>query len=97
MKYTPANKYDTILSDRLLSWGAKGLLIALLNAPKGWEMNIAQLVSSSPDGISRVRNLLNELIFTGYVTRRRLKNDRGSFSGIHYEFFYEPQPVLTNE
>lgn len=87
-----------------LSLKAKGLLSLMLSLPDDWNYTVSGLVKLSKDGKDGVMSALVELEQFGYLTRQRIQNDRGQFSGIEYNIFEQPQrekplaekPILDN-
>lgn len=74
-----------------MSLKAKGLLSLMLSLPDDWNYSIAGLVKLSKDGKDGVMSALSELEEFGYLTRSRLTNQKGQFSGVEYNIFEEPQ------
>ena len=70
---------------------AKGLLSLMLSLPETWNYSVAGLVSLSKDGKDGVMTALAELERFGYLTRSRVQNEKGQFSGIEYHIFEVPQ------
>lgn len=90
-------KNYTVLSnhhfkEKNMSLKAKGLLSLMLSLPDDWNYSIAGLVSLSKDGKDSVMATLSELEKFGYLTRIRLTNSKGQFSGVEYNIYEEPQP-----
>ncbi|MBR4407269.1 MAG: helix-turn-helix domain-containing protein [Clostridia bacterium] len=78
---------------------AKGLLSLMLSLPDTWNYSVAGLVSLSKDGKDGVMSALAELEKFGYLTRKRVQNEKGQFSGIEYHIFEVPQsekPIADN-
>ena len=59
-----------------ISWKAKGLLTYLIGLPKDWELSPSDLTNRSKDGITTVRNIINELIEYGYIKRTTIRNEK---------------------
>lgn len=77
-----------------MSLKAKGLLSLMLSLPDDWNYSISGLVRLSKDGKDSVMSALAELEKFGYLTRVRLQNDKGQFSGVEYNIYEEPQPQI---
>lgn len=77
--------------ERKMSLKAKGLLSLMLSLPDDWNYSIAGLVTLSKDGKDGVMSALGELEKFGYLTRERLTNEKGQYSGIEYNIFEQPQ------
>ena len=80
---------NTPMNDNRLSWGARGLLVYLLSKPNDWKVIMESLVNESPDGRTVVSALLNELIDSGYITRKYTRY-KGKVSGIEYTVYEAP-------
>lgn len=74
-----------------MSLKAKGLLSLMLSLPDDWNYSISGLVKLSKDGKDGVMSALSELEEFGYLTRLRLTNQKGQFSGVEYNIFEAPQ------
>lgn len=70
---------NTAVEDDRLSFKALGLLVYLLSRPDGWSTNYRQLVRTHRDGEASVRSGLTELQQAGYIERRRIHLDDGTF------------------
>ena len=90
--------------EKNMSLKAKGLLSLMLSLPDTWNYSVSGLVTLSKDGKDSVMSALAELEKFGYLTRERVVNEKGQFSGIEYNIFEEPQrekpiadiPILGN-
>lgn len=83
-----------------MSLKAKGLLSLMLSLPDDWNYSISGLVRLSKDGKDSVMSALAELEKFGYLTRVRLQNDKGQFSGVEYNIYESPQeqnPISENQ
>lgn len=78
--------------ERKMSLKAKGLLSLMLSLPDDWDYSISGLATLSKDGKDSIMSALGELEKFGYLTRQRLTNDKGQFSGVEYNIFEIPQP-----
>ena len=74
-----------------MSLKAKGLLSLMLSLPDTWNYSISGLVTLSKDGKDSVMSALAELEKFGYLSRERLVNSKGQFSGIEYNIYEQPQ------
>jgi len=86
---------NTALKDKRLSWKAKGLFAYLMSCPDDWNIYLKQLMDVSSDGQSSTTTALNELIEYQYITRERIKNQDGTFSGYDYKVY--EIPYLENQ
>jgi hypothetical protein len=80
--------------EKKMSLKAKGLLSLMLSLPDDWNYSVSGLVTLSKDGKDSVMSALAELEEFGYLTRVRLTNGKGQFSGIEYNIFEEPQKEI---
>ncbi len=86
--------------EKEMSLKAKGLLSLMLSLPDNWNYSISGLVKLSKDGKDSVMSALTELEKFGYLTRIRMVNEKGQFSGVEYNIFEQPQeqnPVSENQ
>lgn len=74
-----------------MSLKAKGLLSLMLSLPDDWNYSISGLVKLSKDGKDSVMSALTELEKFGYLTRVRVTNEKGQFSGVEYNIYEQPQ------
>lgn len=81
--------------DSRLSYEAAGLLLCLLSKPNDWIIKAQTLVREGCT-IKKVYRLFNELIATGYMTRKEKRDDRGRFVEWVYQVFEEPQVIEQN-
>lgn len=82
--------------EKKMSLKAKGLLSLMLSLPDDWDYSISGLATLSKDGKDSIMSALGELEKFGYLTRRRLTNDKGQFAGVEYNIFEIPQPKKPN-
>lgn len=75
-----------------MSLKAKGLLSLMLSLPDDWDYSISGLATLSKDGKDSIMSALAELEKFGYLTRKRLTNEKGQFAGVEYNIFEIPQP-----
>ena len=79
------------LRDTNLSLKAKGMLSLMLSLPDDWDYTLAGLEYICKDGITSIRNTVTELEEHGYLSRRRLRNDKGQLGDIEYTIHEKPQ------
>ena len=87
--YTVLSNYH--FKEKEMSLKAKGLLSLMLSLPDDWNYSVSGLVTLSKDGKDSVMSALAELEKFGYLTRARIINEKGQFSGIEYNIFEQPQ------
>lgn len=78
------------LSDKRLSWKAKGILVYLLSKPDDWHVWVRDLAARSTDGEGAVRTGLEELFKAGYATRQQGKKENGTFAPVNYTVYERP-------
>lgn len=81
----------TPINDERLSWKAKGLLVYLLSKPDDWTIMISDLIKRAKDGRDSIYAGLKELEVTGYLSRRRDRDENGKFLPIEYTVYETPQ------
>jgi hypothetical protein len=84
------------LTNAVLSWKARGLLAFLLTKPNTWEVMMAHLVNSAPDGREAVRSGLAELEEAGYIVRGFTRGEGGTFDGHEVVLYEFPQVGTGN-
>ena len=83
---------NSTIQDSRLSWKARGLHHYILSLPDDWSICIAHLTEQSlPDGEATVKSALKELEALGYLSKVRLKDDRGRFSKCVWDIYETPQ------
>lgn len=86
--YVMIDKYG--LNDERLSWKAKGLLAYLLSKPDDWQVYESDLIKRATDGRDSVRTGLRELEKFGYLSRRQIRGENGSFGHMEYIIYERP-------
>lgn len=75
-----------------LSLKARGLLSTMLSLPDNWNFSTAGLTSILPsDGESVIRSAIKELESGGYLTRERIRDDKGKIIDWLWTFSDYPQ------
>jgi hypothetical protein len=83
---------NSTIQDSRLSWKSRGLHHYILSLPDDWSICIAHLTEQSlPDGEATVKSALKELETLGYLSKVRLKDDRGRFSKCVWDIYETPQ------
>ena len=94
--YTVMSNYH--LRDKTISFKAKGLLSLMLSLPEDWDYTLAGLTRISLEGKDAIRAAVVELEKAGYVTRSRVRNEKGHMQGTEYVIRERPvfsaQPAL---
>ncbi len=81
----------TFLTQKNLSWKAKGLLAYLLSLPSDWEIHVNELVKHAKDGRDAVYTAIRELKQAGYIIQTTKRSNTGRFSKHDYGVFELPQ------
>lgn len=88
-----------IFKDTRISFKAKGVLTTMLSLPPTWNYTIEGLATLSKDGRDSIKTALKELENFGYLERKQVRNDNGSFCDLEY-FVYEKsrlkEPLAEN-
>lgn len=89
------NKDYTIMSNHHLrnmnlSMKAKGLLSLMLSLPENWDYTLGGLASICKDGIASIRAAVVELEENGYLTRARIRNEKGQLTDTEYTIRESP-------
>lgn len=83
------------VNDTGLSFKAKGILLYLLSKPDNWRIMICDLINSSIDGETAVRNGIKELITAGYIEKKITRTNKGRFEKFEY-IIYETRQTFEN-
>lgn len=78
-----------------LSLKAKGLLSLMLSLPDNWDYTTKGLSIICKDGIDSINATVKELEAHGYITRRRIRNEKGQLTTTEYTIFEQPQSLDT--
>ena len=89
--YTVMSNYH--LRDKTISFKAKGLLSLMLSLPEDWDYTLAGLTRISLEGKDAIRAAVVELEKAGYVTRSRVRNEKGHLQGT--EYVIRERPVFS--
>lgn len=79
------------LSDKNLSLKSKGLLSLMLSLPEDWQYTISGLEKFCKDGRVAIKNALEELEANGYMTRKQIHKEDGSFGNNEFIIYEVPQ------
>jgi hypothetical protein len=71
---------NAVFADKRLSWEARGLLGYLLSKPDNWTVRMSDLIRQGPAGYHKVRRIVRELEKWGYMRRRRIRRQDGTFT-----------------
>ena len=82
------------LTDKSLSYKAKGMLSVMLNFPESWNISQAGMLAlTKADGDAAVRSGMKELINAGYVVRNRAVKQSGGFGCYRYVIIPNPNKI----
>ena len=103
------NKGYTVMSNHHLrnaelTLKSKGLLSQMLSLPENWDYTLQGLSLINREKIDAIREAVRELERAGYITRSRVRNDKGQLTGTEYVIREQPQgfaptsenPMLDN-
>jgi len=97
IKNTIKNNYTIIpnklINDTNLSDRARFLFITLASKPDDWEFYNYNLAKTVGYSIETLRNYMNQLIISGWLTKVQNKNNKGQFSSNNYIINSEPLQV----
>lgn len=79
------------LKDTSLSLKSKGLLSQMLSLPDNWDYTLKGLAKINKESIDAIRTAIWELEKFGYISRSKIQDSNGKFSGIEYTIHEEPQ------
>lgn len=88
--YTVMSNYH--LTDRDLSFKAKGLMSYMLSRPDDWDFTIAGLSRLNKDGRDAIGRIIQELESHGYLERIRRRQSKGTFGTMEYVLHEQPMP-----
>ena len=74
-----------------LSLKAKGLLSQMLSLPDVWDYTLAGLSRINREKIDAIREAVRELEAAGYITRSRVRDEKGRLQGADYIIHELPQ------
>ncbi|MBK6013521.1 hypothetical protein JHN45_20515, partial [Streptomyces sp. MBT53] len=79
-----------LFRDGRLSYKSKGIFGYVSTHRDGWQVTLAELVSTGPDGRDAVRAGLTELERCGYLIRDRLRRPNGTLGEVAYSITDRP-------
>lgn len=74
---------NELINDPTISAKSKSVLIYLLSKPMEWNANIKDISNHFTDGIDAIKSSLVELDKAYYLTRTRVRTDKGRFKTIY--------------
>lgn len=85
------------LRNKALSLKAKGLQSLMLSLPESWDFTTKGLSFICKDGVDSITSTLNELEKHGYLTRTRLRDERGRLTDIEYTIHEQPIDITQEK
>ena len=84
--------------DENISLKSTMLLIIMLALPPTWDLTIKGLAKLKKDGIDSIRTGINELEKAGYISKKRVRNEKGQVQGTEYTVYetLDLNPKLSN-
>ena len=87
---------NNIFLEKNISLKAKGLLTQMLSLPDTWDYTVAGLATLCRDGRDSIASALKELEKYGYVTRKRIRDEKGQLKDIEYVIREVPVKIVSN-
>ena len=81
------------LRNKGLSLKAKGLLSLMLSLPEDWDYTVKGLAYICKDGIDSINGAIKELETTGYMSRQRVRNEKGQLANTEYTIREYPKAM----
>lgn len=78
------------LRNRQLSLRAKGLLCQMLSMPPEWNFTLQGLAYINKEGLDAITTVIHELEQAGYITRARVRNEKGQLREMEYTVYSSP-------
>ena len=78
------------LRNRQLSLRAKGLLCQMLSMPPEWNFTLQGLAYINKEGLDAITTVIHELEQVGYITRARVRNEKGQLREMEYTVYSSP-------
>lgn len=75
---------NALVTDKELSWEARGMMLYLMSKPDEWTVVMADLQNASQAGETKVRRIIHELMDTGYITKSVSRGKTGQFVSTDY-------------
>ena len=78
------------LRNRQLSLRAKGLLCQMLSMPPEWNFTLQGLAYNNKEGLDAITTVIHELEQAGYISRTRVRNEKGQLREMEYTVYSSP-------
>ena len=85
---------NSLLTDKRLSWAARGLMAYLMTKPNNWEVRQSDLIAQSPAGRVVIERCIKELKELGYIHQDRVRDSDGRYKTITF-VYEESSPPLS--
>ncbi len=85
------------LRNKEISLKAKGLLSLMLSLPEDWDYTVKGLSTICKDGIDSINAVIKELELAGYISRERIRNEKGQLKAIEYTIREAPKDLQNSE
>ncbi len=85
------------LTNGKLSLKAKGLLSLMLSLPEEWDYTIKGLALICKEGVDSIGAAIKELEEENYITRNRIRDEKGRLLGTEYIIHEVPKEAETHE
>lgn len=85
------------LRNKEISLKAKGLLSLMLSLPEDWDYTVKGLSTICKDGIDSINAVIKELELAGYISRERIRNEKGQLKAIEYTIRETPKDLQNSE
>ncbi len=82
---------NQIFKDKRLSCKDIGLLCLMYSLSNDWDFSIAGLSVICKDGTAIIRSGIENLEKYGYLTRKQVREDNGTFDGYDYYLYMDPK------
>lgn len=86
--------HNHFLKQQTMSLKTKGLMAYLLSLPEDWRIYVTELANNHSDGVTAIKGALKELESFGYLSRERMRNNKGVIIGM--EYVLREQPSVEN-
>ena len=83
------------LRNTTLSLKAKGLLSLMLSLPDDWDYTLKGLARICRDGVDSIAAAVKELEESGYIVRRRVRDDKGRVGEMEYTILERPEEDIS--
>ena len=83
---------NTHLHNRQLSLRAKGLLCQMLSLSPEWNFTLQGLAYINKEGLDAITTVIHELEQAGYITRNRIRDEKGLLREMEYTVYSSPKP-----